>query len=1418
MKLALQLCGHIQRVDPELYTSVLDGAAKSWIEWPALFKELLVQGRIWDFKDLYVAHLAAFSDPEATPHFGTEDYKRSLIDDWISEDSQGDESTNLALLEIILEPNQLRPVFLDETKSRVEAIMTHCPAAMKSRSFIRWILASAADALTGDWEGEGGLWLRYRKLTNGLVGLVWHRRGHFSPGIYIPPNTQNPGWVAPEHSLAVKEPIQLALNLAKELKDYKSQAACLKLLICESADPTQLFQDLASLQKSIQGDKEGHLETLLSSYLVCKDRLSKERLLGELQQTDDWRDDESRDGLLYWCRDFIERALKRSLQGPKGTAKLRNTPNFYMGKGLPKEVEQFTLQHTEQLDFPHVPVHPPYPPRRHETAISSRSPNQTDGRQVIRPHPRPSTPYERPSSRQSPYNASHNGSFDRRDRDELEAAQRESRIELEQFREDEARERRDREMRFRLADAEQRGRRLEEINKTQAEEMEKKSAEIEKLQHEYKLEKEKQDRETRARQDQDTRERLERLESSWRDQAEVFRRAGDRSYQKWVTGRDKKLREKTSGGKSRSRRRNTSIETASMMSSDTCSSDSSRSSYYEDSDDDSQPRTLAKNNNTTSSDRGDEPDPEPRDDGERHRNIKDIRSEPSTDEADQQDGDDPGSLQQNPCTDLVLYEGQVPTSPQAYVAGSRSPLARSPASPLHGQEDVDGGANSRRAKTVRRTSKTSRATTKSSRSKGSRHRARRQSKQRDREIEEKLEKFEEKYRAALKYAESVDEPTGSLAADMLQRANKTSSRSTRVPESKGKSGYKPPAASRDSVDHSVAPEDVTLFVKGSGILSIGNAQLGIKDGEQLEITIHTHGSEKDSRGSNERILSDTDQQRVMRTGQGIALAKEQLAAQQFRSSSPPPGRHVPSPCLMSDGQSNMPAGWEREQSQLQQPIFPPRHREIPSISSLKQQNQANARFQSEEGFLENFDPTNSIDPNTGAVPTSSTTVQPLQGEELDDSHRSVQSIGVEERETSGLRQSRREREELDDLDHRARRRDRLDRDRQPSLDIPSRRSTGMTEEEREGIEARGDRSRNPLVQSPSNAVWRCGVMLMLKQKPAIESTQTLNHEKAGNLTQEPQAIYELDQASPDAMRYNNAHGGPPRQHIHESQTRDELSSKQQNERIASRPSNRPSRPSSVGIYGSPRPYVYDSTSGYDVWKEDKGRRTPRSSGRVLVEPPPSNPNTPRASARARSRPSSTQELDDIRPISRRTSSRLDYFPPPPPPPPAAERLQSPTKRQSIIFDADGRPHPIRTKSENIRSRPGDAGSAPRIVVRRGVSADGRRPRPEMPAPVAGARSRPQSVTDPITRHHNPGPDHPIIERLPAENWEKETEGVWRKKKGVSTVPEDPEEEAKLSPPQPQRNDGEGPRAQTLLDPEQGISRSESNEATLVRNP
>lgn len=720
MKLALQLCAYIARIAPERYFNGLREAAREWIDWPTLFKELLVQGRVWDFKDLYVATVAAFSDSEDTLLFGTDDIKRSLIDDWVLE--EGDESTNLALLDMLLEPSQLRSYFPDEAKSRAEAIITHSPAVMKSRSFIRWILANAADAFSGERKGDDGLWLAFKTHLQGFSGMVWNTGDCFLPGVYIPRNTENPGWVASQLPLGLNEPLQLALNLAKELKDYNAQVACYKLLIFQSQDPTELFQELAHLQKSIQGDKTGHLETLLSSYLVCKDRPAKESLLEELGQIDDWGDATIlRDGLTLWARDFVERALKRSLQGPKSAATLRNPASFYMGKGLPWAAEQFTWQNTELDRVPPTSAYRPetYIPRPetyiHEYPdVSSRNTFHTHGQQSIRQYSRPPSPYRGYVPRPEPPPQSSTNPYvdeyyvDRRDREQAERREKEldrAKKELQAAKEKQEREERnqqDRVTRERLELAERRLREQEEMNKKQKEDLKRREMEMERLEQEFKQAKEKQALEARAQQDRETRERLERAELSLRDQADRLRRAEDRPYQEWLSERDFRRKARARGKLVRGRR-GTRFVAAPSASSESYFSDSSPSRDDEDSSDDASIRRKKKDK-SLSSDSEDESEREIRI-HRRARSVEELRSELRRGETDHIDGDDTRNLQRNSCTDLILYRGiQDIRSPDAYVSGTHLP--RLPTSQVSSPDEARGSRRGSTTAPVRHPSET----------------------------------------------------------------------------------------------------------------------------------------------------------------------------------------------------------------------------------------------------------------------------------------------------------------------------------------------------------------------------------------------------------------------------------------------------------------------------------------------------------------------------------------------------------------------------------------------------------------------------------------------------------------------------------------------------------------------------------------
>ncbi|KUI57028.1 hypothetical protein VP1G_04392 [Cytospora mali] len=76
---------------------------------------------------------------------------------------------------------------------------------------------------------------------------------------------------------------------------------------------------------------------------------------------------------------------------------------------------------------------------------------------------------------------------------------------------------------------------------------------------------------------------------------------------------------------------------------------------------------------------------------------------------------------------------------------------------------------------------------------------------------------------------------------------------------------------------------------------------------------------------------------------GVYMSRQAMKApasyQQFGSPpGSPPG--LQSPSMMSNGQFIVPPGWKMESSQLQQPLTLQKHRPSPSISSLRQQNQA----------------------------------------------------------------------------------------------------------------------------------------------------------------------------------------------------------------------------------------------------------------------------------------------------------------------------------------------------------------------------------------------------------------------------------------------------------------------------------------------
>lgn len=269
-----------------------------------------------DIRDISVA-LGSFSSAEAK-------LLENITDMWRSRSR--DESTSLALLDIRVshglhaeswpteEDADVGDATLESADACAEEIRLKYPQAMRSRPYFRWILLKSA--MLG-YRGLRGLTDPYSALEKScrdFPGLTSHRRDILS-FFYIPKKSENPGWPLPEAPIEPNAPIHTVVRASEQLQDLSTQALAYRLLAWRSANPTGIFQKL-SLMYSEQGDSRGRLETLLSSYLACEGKTSREWLLAQLEDIDDWTSDfQLRDPPLYFARDFIKRAIEGNLHG-----------------------------------------------------------------------------------------------------------------------------------------------------------------------------------------------------------------------------------------------------------------------------------------------------------------------------------------------------------------------------------------------------------------------------------------------------------------------------------------------------------------------------------------------------------------------------------------------------------------------------------------------------------------------------------------------------------------------------------------------------------------------------------------------------------------------------------------------------------------------------------------------------------------------------------------------------------------------------------------------------------------------------------------------------------------------------------------------------------------------------------------------
>ncbi|KAI0436253.1 hypothetical protein F4803DRAFT_242104 [Xylaria telfairii] len=176
-----------------------DGIDVSHIfEWDTVYQHLLSEGRIWDFRDLFVSFLQ-HSTQETTcfqflhVQFNSPTFIDTLVGDWLTETF--DEPTSLALLDIvaslclgpILTPEKRNIVkhCLESSRSIALSIAENDAELLRTRPYLRWSLAKARVASYS--EGEIS---REPSLLSSLPGRFFYRSEAIDMPLYAPKQSE----------------------------------------------------------------------------------------------------------------------------------------------------------------------------------------------------------------------------------------------------------------------------------------------------------------------------------------------------------------------------------------------------------------------------------------------------------------------------------------------------------------------------------------------------------------------------------------------------------------------------------------------------------------------------------------------------------------------------------------------------------------------------------------------------------------------------------------------------------------------------------------------------------------------------------------------------------------------------------------------------------------------------------------------------------------------------------------------------------------------------------------------------------------------------------------------------------------------------------------------------------------------------
>jgi hypothetical protein len=288
-------------------------------DWSTTYRDMVANGQIWDFRDLFKAAclcfgvarmIEKFSNPTNSANaFGlfsdwTEIFLRTIFADWVTPEYS--RSTNLALLDlttfvVVLHGEESKKLH-DLNRAVALSIVKNDPNSLQSRQYVRWILADV-------WHSNLQERLEHQNafLANSGVLLSCMLEMPTLP-IYVPINSETPDCITVIRE-SDQDTLRIALGTARQLGDLDTEASCLKLLIMSTKNASDLFDELIHLQHHRQNDRNGCLQTQLARYTICRDARSRALLRQKLKS---FGPRLNLNKALLWARSMILKSLAES--------------------------------------------------------------------------------------------------------------------------------------------------------------------------------------------------------------------------------------------------------------------------------------------------------------------------------------------------------------------------------------------------------------------------------------------------------------------------------------------------------------------------------------------------------------------------------------------------------------------------------------------------------------------------------------------------------------------------------------------------------------------------------------------------------------------------------------------------------------------------------------------------------------------------------------------------------------------------------------------------------------------------------------------------------------------------------------------------------------------------------------------------